>query len=145
MAKKKAKIPIGYCGQKEREHDHLCGTGLVWIAEEGTVHEVSREAAEKLLRFPGVYFDARPEFEQEEDPLEPAAKVNKAITEADMPVEALDLPRNFESMEKPQLMELSLRFFNSPLDENETVDSMRAAIRQNVDRMRFDEMNPSVS
>lgn len=140
MSKKKATIPIGYCGLKEREVDHLYGTGLVWIKEERTVHNVPEDVASKLLRHADVYFDARPDFMQEEAPIEPSEPQNKQISEASLPVEALGLPRNFESMTKEQLVSLSHRYFNVPLDENETIDSMRAAIRQNVDRMRFEEI-----
>ncbi len=135
---KRDKIPIGYCGQKAREIDHLYGTGLVWVKDEQTIHRVSPDKAALLLRHPDVYFDARAELEIEEKPLASVQPPNRMMTES-LPVEALGLPRNFEEMDKAALTQLGLRLFNMRFDDDEPDDQIRAAIRQGVDRMRFDE------
>jgi hypothetical protein len=47
-------IEIEYVGLKEVKTDNVADTGLVWRGC-GDVHPVPEEAAQKLLRYPGVW------------------------------------------------------------------------------------------
>lgn len=131
------KIPIGYCGQKNLEVDHLYGTDLVW--EPGTVHEVDPKKAALLLRHPDVWFDTRSEDEQKKHPVPIATPTFEPGQFKYRQPESEDRREppliNFDSVEdKGVLAEFAQKNYNIELDKRMTLANMKAVVRSHVQK-----------
>lgn len=125
-------IPIGYCGKKDEETDHLYGTGLVW--NPGTVHDVPADKAALLLNHPDVWYDTRTPEVQAKKPVAPVAAAPKRTAEEEVTTAEVDLPRNFEELSIPELDAFSVRNFNISLDQTQPIEKLREEVRANVER-----------
>lgn len=131
-------IPIGYCGKKEQETDHLYGTGLVW--EPDTIHDVPVDKAALLLNHPDVWFDTRSDKAKDKNPVEPVEPQNKRTVDEEITTASIDLPQNFEELTFQELDAFSVRNFNVSLEEATPMETLRDEVRQLVDRTKFDSM-----
>lgn len=132
-------IPIGYCGQKEQETDHLYGTGLVWYRDQDTVHDVPVDKAALLLNHPDVWFDTRSEAVQVKKPIEVVPPPNKRTQDEEISTAEVALPQNFEELSTEELDAFSVRNFNVSLDVKEPIEALREKVRSLVEHSKFDE------
>lgn len=107
---------IKYIGEREAHIDNLYGTGLTWAP--GEVHNVSDEAATKMVAHTDVYEEVKPVKG------EAAAAILKA-TEPD-PNKA-PLP-NLEGMDKVELQSYAQQHYGLQLHHRMTEANMRAQI-----------------
>ena len=134
---KEIEIPIGYCGKKDSETDHLYGTNLTWTP--GDVHPVPLSIAVKLLKHEDVYYDARPD-EGEDAPGDLAAMAKDAQKDnAPAKTEADDLDEqhthelaplvSLEAMNKADIVAYAHRHFGVELPASETKAAMIEQVR----------------
>jgi hypothetical protein len=84
-----ATVPILYVGRKEREQDHLYGTGIVWLP--GEVKDVPADKAPLLLRHTDVWIRADVQEKRNEKRMTVAAtasRVSRAQEGRQVPWEA---------------------------------------------------------
>ena len=130
-------IPIGYCGQKEQETDHLYGTGLVWGKD--SVHEVPLDKAVLMLGHPDVWYDTRPEAIKAKKQVNPVAARSQRIHGEEEQTAAHQLPHDFDTMTAAQLDAVSVRNFNVSLDVKEPIATLRSQVRWLVERSKFNQ------
>lgn len=131
-------IPIGYCGKKAQETDHIYGTGLLWTTD--TVHEVQLDKAALLLNHPDVWYDTRPAASRKNDPVRPVVAPNNRTQDGEIFTASIALPQNFEELTPTELDVFSVRNFNVPLDMTEPIEALREKVRSLVEHSKFDEL-----
>lgn len=130
------KISIGYCGQKDREVDHMYGTDLVW--EPGVVHQVDEKVAALLLRHDDVWYDARTEKERASHAIPIAERGLDGVfkyRDADVEIDREQPMFNIETAEsKEALVEFAQKTFNMELDKRMSLDNLKAKVRSHMQR-----------